>query len=26
VVMDWPGLKAAGEFDAAYLHQSELIA
>jgi len=26
VVMDWPGLKSAGEFDAGYLHQSELIA
>jgi len=24
VVLDWPGLKAAGEFDAGYLHQSEI--
>jgi CRP-like cAMP-binding protein len=23
VVLDWPGLKTAGEFDAGYLHQSE---
>ena len=23
VVLDWPGLKAAGEFEAGYLHQSE---
>lgn len=23
VVLDWPGLKAAGEFDAGYLHQNE---
>lgn len=23
VVLDWPGLKAAGEFDVGYLHQAE---